>query len=85
MKTLIDYMAESEWWLDEDYQDETGRIHAEGPRLDGYGRPMGLLKVTQTDCGWSVEQCSDVGVIEAQAEFSSCPDAAIIAFIKALG
>jgi hypothetical protein len=74
--TLIDYMAERDWWLDGDHQDETGRIHAESP--------SGLIKVTQTDCGWSVEQCTDVGVIEAQADFSNCPDVAVIAFIKAL-
>lgn len=75
---LIDYMAETGWWLDEDYQDETGELQAQSPN--------GLVQVTQLDCGWKVVQYTDEdhGTVKAEAEFTHCPDWAVIAFLNSL-
>jgi hypothetical protein len=78
--SLIEWMAETEWWLDADFQDESGRIKAVSPD--------GSIIVTQTDEGnhWQVCQYDKAGkgVLVSKANFSHCGSQAIISFIKYL-
>lgn len=77
--TLIQYMANQNWWLDSDHHDETGCIRASSPD--------GRIVVEQTDREsghWRVCRFGKRGVMLSEAHFDHCPDEAVIQFIRFL-